>query len=169
MPPKKFSFEAPLSNVPNAYMADLIFIPAQTLKLLPQKRLRVKGKMNDIPFDLAIQYRKDGNSFFLVSKHLKKKAMMTVGKKVKVEFHLVDPDKVELPEELEAVLEQDDEGKAVWSTFTPGKQRSLAHYVKSVKNVDSRIQRALFLIDKAKKGDYSQSPSKKRSKKNEDD
>ncbi len=60
-----------------------------------------------------------------------------------------------MPEELEAVLEQDDAGMQAWKSLTPGLQRSLIHYITSVKNVDSRINRAMFLIEKAKTGAYS--------------
>jgi hypothetical protein len=48
-----------------------------------------------------------------------------------------------------------------WNKMTPGLQRSLAHYVFSVKNVDSRIKRALFLINKVKQGAYKR-PAKKK-------
>ena len=61
-----------------------------------------------------------------------------------------DPTIVELPEELIEVLAQDEEGNKIWQTFKPGMQRSLAYYVNSVKNTDSRIKRALELLHKAK-------------------
>jgi hypothetical protein len=35
-----------------------------------------------------------------------------------------------------------------------GLQRSLVHYINSSKNVDVRIERALFLINKVKSGAY---------------
>lgn len=130
------------------------------MKELPPGRHRTKGTMNEAPFSLAIQYRKNGPSFFMVSASLRRAAKIKVGDLVNVSFTIVDPDKVELPEELEAVLEQDPEGATVWESFTPGVQRSLAHYVFSVKNVESRIKRALFLVDKAKQGAYSK-PRKK--------
>ena len=51
-----------------------------------------------------------------------------------------------------AVLSQDDAGKEAWDKLTTGYQRSLIHYITSVKNVDSRIKRALDLINRAKAG-----------------
>ena len=51
-----------------------------------------------------------------------------------------------------AVLSQDGEGKDAWDKLTTGYQRSLIHYVTSVKNVDSRIKRALDLVNRAKLG-----------------
>lgn len=79
---------------------------------------------------------------------------------VDVKFSIVS-DKVEIPQELQAVLEQDPEGMKVWQSITPGLQRGLCHYVNAVKNVDSRITRAIFLVNKAKQGAYSK-PSKKK-------
>jgi uncharacterized protein YdeI (YjbR/CyaY-like superfamily) len=111
--------------------------------------------MNGTPFSLAIQYRKQEASFFVVGAPLRKAAHLKPGDAVEVKFTLIDPDKVELPEELEAVLAQDEAGMKVWSTFTDGTQRSLAYYVNSAKNIDVRIKRALELINKAKAGKLS--------------
>lgn len=64
-------------------------------------------------------------------------------------------DMLDLPEEMEAVLAQDDEGARKWNKLTVGLQRSLVHYINSSKNVDVRIERALFLINKVKSGAYN--------------
>jgi uncharacterized protein YdeI (YjbR/CyaY-like superfamily) len=72
------------------------------------------------------------------------------GDRVTVVFHLTDPNKLVIPEEMEAVLEQDDEARKIWDTFTLGYQRSLVYYITSVKNSDSRIKRALEIAEKAK-------------------
>ena len=160
----KYKFIGELSEISELLVHTVIYIPENILKKLPQKRVRVKGTMNDAPFALAVQYRKSGDSFFMVSAPLKRAAKIRPGQKIKVEFSLVDPDKVDLPEELEAVIEQDDEGKAEWEKLTPGLQRSLAHYVFSVKNVDSRITRSLYLLNKVKQGAYKRPPAKKKEK-----
>lgn len=155
-----FNFQAPLAKVESTLISTVIYIPQSIIKELPQSRVRVKGTMNSAPFALAVQYRKSGNSFFIVSKPLRKAAGIREGDSVKVKFRIVS-DKVELPEELKAVLAQDDEGMRAWKKITPGHQRSLCHYINGVKNVDSRITRALFLVNKAKQGAYSKPASKK--------
>lgn len=86
----------------------------------------------------------------MVSKVLARRAKVKPGDLVDIEFALADPSVVEVPEELQAVLDQDDEGRTVWNSITPGLQRSLCYYVKSVRNVDSRIKRALDIIHKVK-------------------
>jgi uncharacterized protein YdeI (YjbR/CyaY-like superfamily) len=108
-------------------------------------------------FSLAINNLKSGERYFAVSNALRKAAKIGVGDPVKVDFHLVDPNIVELPEELEVVIAQDPDAEKVWNTFTPGMQRSLAHYVITAKSVDVRIKRALELMFKIKTGGlYSQ-------------
>ena len=60
------------------------------------------------------------------------------------------PQAVELGEELTEVLAQEPEAAARFYAMTPGRQRSLAHYVLSAKRVDTRIKRALELAYKIK-------------------
>ena len=148
----RFRFSAPLSPVKAAFLNSVIFVPGKVVAQLPNGRVRVEGTFNGAPFALAVQHMKDGSRYFSVSAPLRKAAGIKVGDQVQVSFTLVDPDKVEIPEELEAVLAQDDRAMEVWNGLTRGYQRSLIHYVASVKNVDSRIDRALKLMDRAKAG-----------------
>ena len=157
----EYIFTAPLSHIEDMLVHTVVYIPGKILSKLPPRRVRVKGTINDVPFSLAVQYRKSGQSFFMVSAPLRRAAKIKAGDKVRVSFHMVDAEKVDLPEELEAVLEQDPEGRKAWQCFTPGLQRSLAHYVFSVKNIDSRIKRAIFLVNKAKTGAYDKEQRKK--------
>ncbi len=131
-----------------------VYLPKKIIDVIPTGRQRTKGTLNKVPFSLAIQYRKDGRSLFLFSRTLCKSAGVIVGNSVDISFELVDPDFLELPEELEAVLAQDDEVKKIWDSFTSGRRRSLAIYVTSVKNVDSRIKRSLELANKLKFGQW---------------
>lgn len=135
-----------------------IIIPEAILDSLPEaKRYRVKGFLNKTPFSLAINSLKIGFKYFAVGAPLRKAAKVRPGEEIEVTFHIVDPNIVELPEELKEVLAQDEEGNKVWQSFKPGMQRSLAYYVTGVKNTDSRIKRALEIVHKAKTGNlYSQ-------------
>ena len=158
----KFTFTAPLATLEGSYVESGIFLPAELIVQLPAKRLRANGTVNDIPFSLAIQYRKSGHRFFMINKNLVKTAGLKVGKVAHVNFTLVDVDELVLAEELEAVLEQDERANKVWNTFTRGLQRSLAHYVSSAKSVDSRIKRAIEMMEKAKAGTLTTQQRNKR-------
>ena len=148
----KFYFEARLSDIDGRFIKTAIFLPENIIRKLPKGRIRVKGTFNAAPFALAVQNLKDGSRYFSVGAPLRRAAKMKLGDTVKVNFKIVDADKLDIPEELEAVLSQDDDARKAWQNLTTGYQRSLIHYVTSVKNVDSRIKRALDLLNRAKAG-----------------
>jgi hypothetical protein len=52
----------------------------------------------------------------------------------------------EVPEELQVLLDQDEEGNAFFRSLTPGKQRSLIYLVTTVKNPESRMKKSLAII-----------------------
>ena len=147
-----FRFQTTLSPIDSVFMKSAIFLPQEVIHELPKGRIRVKGTFNGAPFALAAQHLKDGSRYFSVSGPLRKAARIKIGDPVAVYFKVVDPDKVDIPEELDAVLSQDPLALQAWEKLTTGYQRSLIHYVTSVKNVDSRIKRALDLLERAKRG-----------------
>lgn len=152
LPKTTFRFVAPLSSMDAAFLKSALFVPKEIVSQLPGGRIRVKGTMNGAPFSLALLHLKDGSRYFAVSAALRKAARMKAGDQVSVSFKLVDPDRLHVPEELQAVLSQDADALHAWEKLTLGYQRSLIHYITSVKNVDSRIQRALELTARAKAG-----------------
>lgn len=117
--------------------------------LLASGTRRVVGTLSGVAIDRAIQGRRDGERFLAVSRTLMREARLDYGDLVEVaiEPH-PDPDTVSPPEELAVALEQDDAARARWTTFTPGKQRSLCHYVDSAKRPATRVKRALELAHK---------------------
>lgn len=129
-----------------------IFLPANVVKKLPKGRVRAKGTFNEVPFSLGVQHKVGRGYYFSVSAPLRKAAGIKAGDKVKVIFKLVDPQRLDIPEELKVVLQQDESGMTAWKKLSTGYQRSLIHYITSVKNVDSRIRRSLQLVEKAKAG-----------------
>lgn len=146
-----YTFATRITKIDAAFMQYLLIIPQDIIESINAKgRIRVEGTMNGAPFALAIQNLKTGEKYFSVSAALRRAAKIQLSVPVEVKFHLVDPDKLDIPEELTAVLEEDPEGKAIFDEMTTGMKRSLVHYITSVKNVDSRIKRALELIEKAK-------------------
>jgi hypothetical protein len=147
-----FKFSTTLSNAKGGFISTVIYLPKKIVDALPKGRIRTKGTMNGAAFALAPQYKKDGSRFFTVSSRLCKAAKIKVGDKVEVVFRLVDKDEIEMPEELEAVLLQDEKAKSAWEALTSGRQRDVIIYVTSVKNTDSRISRALQSIEKVKAG-----------------
>jgi len=52
------------------------------------------------------------------------------------------------PEEMQEVMAQDEEGSALFARATPGIQRGFLHYVSSAKGIDTRIKRALHVMNR---------------------
>lgn len=156
---KVYKFAERITRIDAQFMQYILMIPDDIIEQIETEkegkkgRVRVEGTMNGVPFALAVQNLKTGEKYFSVSAPLRKAARIQLSVPVQVEFHLVDPDKLNIPEELIAVLEEDPEGKAAFEKLTTGYKRSLILYITSVKSVDSRIKRAIELINKAK---YSQ-------------
>jgi len=60
---------------------------------------------------------------------------------------------MEMPEELWAVLDQDEEGNILFHDLTPGKMRNIIFYVLQVKSSEIRIRRALVIIEHLKRNE----------------
>ncbi|MFY8022330.1 MAG: YdeI/OmpD-associated family protein [Bacteroidia bacterium] len=163
---EKFQFKGILEILDSNPSYSMVSIPSDIISTLPEKgRLRTIGTLNGAPFSLAIHGRKNGSGFFMIGSALKKTAKITKGDVVEISFSLTDPDFLELPEELQEVMAQDEEASKIFFGMTVGMQRSLAHYVSSVRNTDSRIKRALELAYKMKNDElYLQRANKNKSK-----
>ena len=59
---------------------------------------------------------------------------------------------VEMPEELEVVLQSDPEAKQVFESFTAGKIRSLIYVIARYKNSQTRIDKSIILTENLKRG-----------------
>ncbi|MFY7971379.1 MAG: YdeI/OmpD-associated family protein [Flavobacteriales bacterium] len=159
----RFEFEGEFIKIDNAtFMQYVVVVPPDAFAQMPQKtNVRGKGKMNGAPFSLAVQKMKDGTRYFAANKALQKAGHLHLGAPVKIFFELVDPEEVELPEELLAVIEQDPDNGQLWFQLTPGRQRSLAHYIFSTKNIDLRIKRSMELLHRLSIGDIPLNHKKK--------
>lgn len=92
----------------------------------------------------------DGQSgyFINVNKELRKELNLKLGDTVAVELQK-DESKygMPVPEELEALFEVDEEGSALFHQLTAGKQRSLIYLVGKPKLSDTRLQKAIVVLD----------------------
>ena len=83
-----------------------------------------------------------------------------VNKKIRHELGLKEGDTVELelkedtstygaeiPESLQVMLDQDEQGSKYFHALTPGKQRSLIYIVSKVKSVDKQINKSLAILE----------------------
>ncbi|MFC4870717.1 YdeI/OmpD-associated family protein [Negadavirga shengliensis] len=85
--------------------------------------------------------------YILLNKALKDKLDIYEGDKVHV---FLEKDRTTyghgMPEELQALLDQDEEGNRHFKALTMGKQRSLIYIVNKVKSSPSRLNKALAIV-----------------------
>ncbi len=117
--------------------------------LLEQGITRLVCTLNGHDVRRAVQGRHDGERFILLGQALRRDLGLHLGDLVEVTIRPdPDPDRIELGEEFEAVLEEDQEAAARFFSFTPGRQRSLASYVTGAKRSETRVKRAYELAYK---------------------
>lgn len=89
--------------------------------------------------------------FILCSEQLKKELFLEEGVPVVL---LLEKDEskygMDMPEELAVLLDQEEEATAFFHKLTPGKQRNLIYIVYQVKNQDSRLNKALAIVNHLK-------------------
>jgi len=102
-------------------------------------------------FQCALMPKGDGNFFINVNKKLRDALKLVIGSHVSV---LLKKDESEyglpMPEELQELLSQDEEGDKLFHGLTIGKQRTLLYIVGSVKDTGKRISRALVIVNHLK-------------------
>lgn len=113
---------------------------------------RVVCTLNDKEeFQCALMPKGDGNFFINVNKKIRDALKLAVGSQVNV---LLKKDESEyglpMPEELQELLLQDEEGNKLFHALTMGKQRTLLYIVGSVKDTGKRISRALAIVNHLK-------------------
>ena len=85
--------------------------------------------------------------FLLCNQTLQKKLDLSEGQPVELELEKDDSKYgMEMPAELEVMLDQEPDASRFFGQLTPGKQRNLIYIVSQVKNTNSRINKALAIV-----------------------
>jgi len=110
--------------------------------------VRVVATVGDHTSRRAIQHRGGGGFMLVVGLTVLREAGLAYGDTALVTLAPdPDPDRIDLGELADA-LAADDEARARWETFTPGRQRSMAYYVTSAKRPETRAARAREIAHK---------------------
>ncbi|MFA0963628.1 YdeI/OmpD-associated family protein [Roseivirga sp. BDSF3-8] len=118
---------------------------AEPFTSLNEKRVlcTLQGK---VTIHAALMHDGKGDYFILANKTLRNKLGLSLGQDVKVSLETDNsPYGMEVPEELTELFSQDEEADNLFHSLTSGKQRSLIHWVSSVKNPDLRLKRGLVM------------------------
>lgn len=102
------------------------------------------------PFQCALMPSR-GRFYIIVNKQKRDALGIAAGDKVKVEL-VIDESKygLPMPAEFREVLDQDPQGDKLFHALTPGKQRSLLHFVGTIKDIDKRIHQSLVIVEHIK-------------------
>jgi hypothetical protein len=146
----EFEFVARITKYDQGrYGLKVIYLPEELESQLPfaeRPRVRVRGEIEEVPFSGAWQPGA-GRKFLMVSKQMMKARKLNLGDWASVRFHLDDPEKVDVPEELEAAILKNKAAKKVWDGLTAGKKRNFVVLVGSAKGKETRLKRTAKAIE----------------------
>ena len=127
----------------------------EVVKLVGHKR--IIGQVNGVYFRRALVSMMEGGHGIIIGKELREKANIKNGSALNITFESdPEPDQVDIPEELEALLDQDELAAQGWKRQTPGTQRGVAYFISQAKRVDTRVDRTLKIGEHLKNGTLGQ-------------
>lgn len=118
-------------------------------QFLDQKNRRVIVTYNDsIPYHQALMPDGNGGFFLTVNKEIRKSLELHEGMDITISIRK-DHSKygMAMPEEFSELLKLDIEGSNIFHALTLGKQRTLIHLVAKNKGSDTRIKKALVILN----------------------
>lgn len=103
------------------------------------------------PFQCALIPKGEGAFFINVNKKLRDQLRIKIGAPLEVVLWKDDSEYgLPMPEELEELLRQDEEGHRYLHALTPGKLRTMLYYVGSPKTAETRLIRAVAVVEHLK-------------------
>ena len=119
-----------------------VIVPDAVHRELGQARPAVRGTIGGVEFRETI-HRSGGVPRMLVRRELLGRIGASMGDVVEVQLELdLEPRTVEVPRELEAVLEEDHRLAELYSKMSPSLRRAWASYVDGAKRPETRLRRA---------------------------
>jgi len=104
-----------------------------------------------IEYQCALLPKGDGSFLITVNKKTRDALRLKPGSPLRVSLRRDDSEYgLPMPEELAEVLAQEEEGNRLFHALTPGKQRTLLYIVGNVKNTDTRLRRAIAIVEHLK-------------------
>lgn len=129
-------------------------VPDEIAKQFKGKHpIRMRAEINKESTQCALVKRNDGSYIIYLNITIRKKLKINLNDTIFVSLKKDDSEfGLDLPEELEVLLEQDPEGKEKFLELNPGTQRNIIYYISLGKLEETRIQRSVMMIDRAKNG-----------------
>ncbi len=146
-----YTFENPLVYFPESKLwGHHVVVPPEIVnKLLAGRHTRFLVYINnELKIHSALLSDGNGGRYVLINKDRIKKLGIALGDILHIK---IEPDTsemgMEVPEEFLEVLESDEEAKHYFNQLTKGKQRSLIYLVSKVKRTETKITKALVIME----------------------
>lgn len=145
------SFKTELSKIGSSIILKL---PKSASSKLPSRGLvMVKGTINDIPFQEALEPDGRGSHWFKLSKTMSTKIKKDAGDSVTLNIEVVDQwPEPKVPTDLDKALSGDKEAKEMWKDITPLARWDWIRWIRSTKNPETRKIRIDKAFSKLKQG-----------------
>ena len=116
-------------------------------------KVRATFEGRSVDFHAAIQKDRLGRHRMTFGKTLQKRLNVFVNDYFSLQF-FEDNSKygVDMPEEMEAVLDSDPEAHEAFEALTPGRKRSLIYHILKIKSSQTRIDKTLLMCVNLKRG-----------------
>ncbi|MHA4741397.1 DUF1905 domain-containing protein [Dyadobacter sp. MSC1_007] len=147
-------FETILERLPKKGGEFYMVVPDEAAEQFVEGRKpsRVRCVINDqVHFQCAIRPKGGGGFYINVGTPIRQEGKLVLGQKLLVSVRRDDSEYGrDLPEELEELLAIDEEGKSLFQNAKPVVQRGIIYYVDCAKGLQTRIDRAIMMIDRLK-------------------
>lgn len=146
-----FKFKAQIDTV-HKLMLTVALVPEKIVEKVGGLGTRLLCSINGFPeFHCGLVAYGDGFGYITINKKRLKEFGVALGETVSMELrHDHSKYGMPMPEELEVLLEQDQEGAKFFEKLPDSKKRYIIHYVASVKSSQLKIDRAIMLISNLK-------------------
>ena len=130
-----------------------IIVPEEVVSIFEGTDRRVICTINDtVEFHCALMPKGDGQYFINLNQTIRRQLHLDIGSTLHLKLIKDNSEYgLPMPEEMQALLDMDDEGKHYFHSLTKGKQRSLLYIIGKPKNSDTRLRKALVVIDYLKR------------------
>ena len=146
-----YEFLAPIlqdADIEDGYMKHYVPLPHDIAEELADAE-RLLGEIDGCAFRRTLQKRHNGDPCLRFGKAWLRNNRLQIGAVVPISLQIdPDPDRVDIPEELEEALLQDAKGAWAWAQLTPGRKRSFAYHITLAKRPETRARRAVELLKK---------------------
>ncbi|WP_299048172.1 YdeI/OmpD-associated family protein [uncultured Tateyamaria sp.] len=124
----------------------ILRVPEHVVSALPPNTERIEGEFGDFPVNLALTKAPViTGTFVYTGKTFLRDSGLGVGLPFEARVRAVDPDLVEVPDDVTAAIRAAG-CNDIWAALSLGGQRSRLHLVNTAKRVDTRAKRIARLI-----------------------